>query len=66
MLLLPICGAQDTVKVDKGWGCLLVRPSIAAAIEIDLLQREIVDNVPESTHQVPVEVSIVFVLIAIE
>ena len=37
VLLLPVHGAEDAVEVDQGWGRLLVRPGVASAIEVYLL-----------------------------
>jgi hypothetical protein len=66
VLLLLVNRAQHAIKVDEGWGRLLVGPGVASTIEIDLLEDQVIHDTPKAPHHAPVEVAIVLVFVFVD
>lgn len=50
--------------MNEGRGRLLVGPRVSASVEVDLLEREVVEDAPEVTHHAAVQVASVLVFIS--
>ena len=58
---LPEGCAENAVVADQGGVGLLIRPSVAAPMEIDVAQRQVSNEATKPTHRAVVEVAIVLV-----
>lgn len=62
-LFLPVNGAQNAIKRYQSWQGLLIRPCITAAIQVNLLKREVISHSAESVHHAAIDVTIVLVFV---
>ena len=59
--LLPIQGNQNTIEFYQCRSLALIAPSIGASEQVNILELQMINHLPEATHVTSVDAGIVFI-----